>query len=109
MPGRLDGKVALVTGGSSGIGRASSLAFAKAGARVVVSDVDVDGGAETVQMLQSDGGEAMFVRADVSKAADVQALIDRTVSEYGKLDCAFNNAGITVTTRTSLIELPEEE
>jgi len=109
MPGRLDGQVALVTGGSSGIGRAASLAFAKAGARVVVSDVDVDGGAETVQMVQSGGGEALFVRADVSRMVDVRALIDRTVDEYGKLDCAFNNAGITVTTRTSLIELSEED
>jgi NAD(P)-dependent dehydrogenase (short-subunit alcohol dehydrogenase family) len=94
MAGELEGKVALVTGASAGIGRESALAFASAGARVVVSDVVVDGGEETVAGIEAAGGEAMFVRADVSQTAEVEALVDRTVETYGRLDCAHNNAGI---------------
>jgi len=90
----LDGKVALVTGAASGIGRESALAFARAGAKVVVSDITVDAGEETVAMIKKAGGEAVFVKADVSKQADVQALIDKAVATYGRLDCAHNNAGI---------------
>jgi NAD(P)-dependent dehydrogenase (short-subunit alcohol dehydrogenase family) len=92
--GALDGKVALVTGAASGIGRQSALAFAKAGAKVVVSDVTVDAGEETVSMIKKAGGDAFFVKADVSKAADVNALVAAAVGKYGKLDCAHNNAGI---------------
>jgi NAD(P)-dependent dehydrogenase (short-subunit alcohol dehydrogenase family) len=88
----LQGKVAVVTGGSSGIGRATSIVFAREGAKVIVSDVDVDGGAETVNMVTAHGGEGLFVRCDVSKADEVQALIDQTVATYGRLDCGFNNA-----------------
>ena len=91
---RLGGKVALVTGGSSGIGRVSALAFASEGAKVTITDVNVEGGEETVGMIKETGGEAMFVKADVSKAADVEALIERVVERYGRLDCAFNNAGV---------------
>ena len=94
MPGRLDNKIALVTGAGSGIGRATALVFAREGARVVVSDIVVEGGQETVQQIEAAGGEAIFVKADVSKAADVEALITQTVETYGRLDCAFNNAGI---------------
>ena len=94
MAGELEGKVALVTGASAGIGRESALAFASAGARVVVSDVVVDGGEETVAGIQAAGGEATFVRADVSQTAEVEALVGRTVETYGRLDCAHNNAGI---------------
>lgn len=94
MTGRLEGKVALVTGAGSGIGRASALAFAREGAKVVVADVDIEGGESTVRMITETDGEAILVKADVSKAQDVQALIDKAVETYGRLDCAFNNAGI---------------
>jgi NAD(P)-dependent dehydrogenase (short-subunit alcohol dehydrogenase family) len=87
------GGVALVTGGGSGIGRASALAFARAGARVVVADVSADRGEETVGLIKSAGGEASFIFTDVSKAGEVQSLIRRTVETYGRLDCAHNNAG----------------
>jgi NAD(P)-dependent dehydrogenase (short-subunit alcohol dehydrogenase family) len=94
MAGRVMDKIAVVTGGGSGIGRATALAFAREGAKVVVSDVVVSGGEETVQMIKAAGGQAVFVKADVSKAAEVEALIKQTVATYGRLDCAFNNAGI---------------
>lgn len=90
----LAGKVALVTGAGSGIGRAAALAFAQAGARVVVADVDVAGGQETVHVLSDGGHEAIFVRTDVSRANEVAALIDQAVATFGRLDCAHNNAGI---------------
>jgi NAD(P)-dependent dehydrogenase (short-subunit alcohol dehydrogenase family) len=88
------GKVALVTGGASGIGRATALAFADRGAQIVVSDVNVEGGEETVAIIKKEAGEALFVYADVARAADVEALIDRTVEFYGRLDFAVNNAGV---------------
>jgi NAD(P)-dependent dehydrogenase (short-subunit alcohol dehydrogenase family) len=94
MAGRLSGKVALVTGASSGIGRAAALAFAREDAKVVVADVSVEGGEETVALIKKTGSEALFVRADVARAAEVEALIARAVQMYGRLDCAFNNAGI---------------
>jgi NAD(P)-dependent dehydrogenase (short-subunit alcohol dehydrogenase family) len=87
-------KVALVTGGSSGIGRAAALAFAREGAKVVVADVQVAGGQETVRLIGDAGGEAVFVRTDVASPVEVQALVDQAVQRYGRLDCAFNNAGI---------------
>jgi len=95
MPGTLEGKVALVTGGSSGIGRATCLAFAREGARVVVADVNVEGGEQTVSMVKEAGGEAIYVQADVSRAADVEAMVNRAVQAYGRLDCAHNNAGVS--------------
>ncbi len=94
MAGSLDSKTALVTGGGSGIGRAASLAYAKDGARVVVADVNVEGGEETVQMIKEAGGEAILVHADVSNPEDTQAMVDQAVAAFGSLDCAFNNAGI---------------
>ena len=90
----LKGRVVLVTGGSSGMGRASALAFARIGAKVAVSDVDVEGGNETVEMIKEARGEATFVEADVSKSAEVEALINQVTQVYGRLDCAHNNAGI---------------
>jgi NAD(P)-dependent dehydrogenase (short-subunit alcohol dehydrogenase family) len=92
--GSLAGRVALVTGGGSGIGRASSLAFARAGARVVVSDVSPEGGLETVRMILEGGGEAVFLAADVGDGVQVAALIAATVARFGRLDCAHNNGGI---------------
>jgi len=94
MAGRVDGKVALVTGGGSGIGRATALVFAREGAKVVVADIVVAGGEETVRLIKAAGGEAVFIKADVSKAAEVEALVKKTVETHGRLDCAFNNAGI---------------
>ena len=88
------GKVALVTGSASGIGRATAVAFAREGADTVVSDVDVEGGDETVRMIKNSGGEATFIKADVSLSAEVEALVQKTVETYGRLDCAFNNAGL---------------
>lgn len=95
MAGRVEGKVALVTGGSSGIGRATALVFAREGAKLVVADMDEDGGQQTVHGITEQGGEAVFVRADVTAAAEVEALISQAVSTYGRLDCAYNNAGVT--------------
>lgn len=100
-------RVALVTGGSSGIGRATCLAFAKEGAKVVVSDVVSSGGEETAAAILQAGGDAIFVKADVSKAAEVEALIKRTLEVYHQLDCAFNNAGIEGAT-ASTIDCTEE-
>jgi NAD(P)-dependent dehydrogenase (short-subunit alcohol dehydrogenase family) len=91
---RFEGKVALVTGGGSGIGRATSLAFANEGAKVVIDDINVEGGEETLRLIKSTGGEAIFVKADVSKGAEVEAMVEKTIDTYGRLDCAFNNAGI---------------
>src|SRR3972149_189056 len=103
----LSGKVALVTGAGSGIGRASARTFARAGAKVVVSDVRVEGGEETVRLIEEAGGEAVFVRADVAKAAEVEAMVDKTVAVWGRLDCAHNNAGIAEA-RVPIADMPEE-
>lgn len=92
--GLVTGKIALVTGGGAGIGRATAKTFAAEGAKVVVSDVSLEGGAETVKMIEQAGGTALFVAADVTKKADVSDLIAKTVAAYGRLDCAVNNAGI---------------
>jgi NAD(P)-dependent dehydrogenase (short-subunit alcohol dehydrogenase family) len=90
----LENKVALVTGGGTGIGRASALAYANAGAKVVVSGRREKEALETVALIQKAGGQGLFVRADVSNEADVERLVAKTLSTYGRLDIAFNNAGI---------------
>ncbi len=94
MTGKLDGRVALVTGAASGIGRSTALAFGGDGARVVVADVLADEGRETVDLIERAGGEAIYVPADVSRTADVELLVRTAVATFGRLDCAHNNAGI---------------
>jgi NAD(P)-dependent dehydrogenase (short-subunit alcohol dehydrogenase family) len=89
-----DGKVVMVTGAAGGIGRAAALAFGRAGACVVVADTSVDGGHATAAMIVEAGGKALFVQANVARAHDVEALVDKTVAYYGRLDCAFNNASL---------------
>jgi NAD(P)-dependent dehydrogenase (short-subunit alcohol dehydrogenase family) len=99
------GKVALVTGGSRGIGRAAALLFAQGGAKVVIGDVD-PAGSETVDTIKRDGGEAVFVKTDVSDEGDVKNLIATAVKTYGGLHCAFNNAGVLPPT-VALVEMDE--
>jgi NAD(P)-dependent dehydrogenase (short-subunit alcohol dehydrogenase family) len=108
MAGLFEGKVALVTGAGSGIGRASALAFSREGARVVVADVDAAGGEETAALIKRAGGEALFVQSDVSRDAAVAALIERAVSAFGRLDYAHNNAGI-LGARAMTADCTEEE
>jgi NAD(P)-dependent dehydrogenase (short-subunit alcohol dehydrogenase family) len=94
MEREFEGKVVLVTGGAYGIGRAATLAFSRRGAKVVVADIDVKNGEETVRRIKESGNEVIFVKTDVSQEGDVEALVKKTVETYGRLDCAFNNAGI---------------
>ncbi|MCP5395306.1 MAG: SDR family oxidoreductase [Sphingomonadaceae bacterium] len=91
-----DGKVALVTGAGGGIGRAAALVFASSGAAVMVSDVKDDGGAETVALIEAAGGKAAYFHCDVSDGAQVKAMVAATVEQFGRLDFAFNNAGINI-------------
>lgn len=93
MTRQFAGKVALITGGGSGIGRATALAFVREGAKVVVADVAMSG-EETVRMIKAAGGDANFVKADVSKADEVEAMVAKSVDTFGRLDYAHNNAGI---------------
>ena len=94
MAGMLEGKVALVTGGGGGIGRATALAFAREGARVAVSDFAADTARDTVALIKDGGGQAITLTGDVTRADEVKTMIDDTVAAYGRVDCAFNNAGI---------------
>jgi len=90
----LSGKSAIITGGGSGIGRAAATVFAREGARLIIADVAEEGGRRVVELIRDKGGEAQFQKCDVAKAAEVAALIASAVKAYGRLDCAFNNAGI---------------
>jgi NAD(P)-dependent dehydrogenase (short-subunit alcohol dehydrogenase family) len=94
MAGILDRKVALVTGGASGIGRATSVAMAREGARVAVADRTEESAAGTVAMINATGGQAIAIGGDVSAETDVAAMVARTVAAFGRIDCAFNNAGV---------------
>ena len=84
MAGRVEGKVALVTGGASGIGRATALTFAREGAKLILADMNEDGGQQTVHMITENGGEATFVQVDVTSASAVEALISKAVETYGR-------------------------
>ena len=108
MSDHFDSKVVLVTGGNSGIGQATALAFAKEGARVVIAARRVAEGKETVAMIKETGGEAQFVQTDVTKTTEVEALIAACVTDYGGLDYAVNNAGIEGTPFTLTAEYEEE-
>jgi NAD(P)-dependent dehydrogenase (short-subunit alcohol dehydrogenase family) len=90
----MSGKVALVTGGGYGMGRAAARRFASCGARVAVADIDVSRGLETVELISKNGGSALFIEADVSVSAAVTDMIAQVIAEYGRLDYAHNNAGI---------------
>jgi NAD(P)-dependent dehydrogenase (short-subunit alcohol dehydrogenase family) len=94
MGGILEGKVAVVTGAGMGLGQAAALAFAREGAKVAAADIDAKNGTKTVDMIKKAGGEAVFIKTDVSKEADVEAMVAKTVSTFGGLDCAHNNVGI---------------
>lgn len=94
MPGCVEGKVALVTGGGSGIGRATSLVFAREGATVMIADYNPEGAERTVKMIKDAGGKAACLNIDVSVAKQVETMVAKTVETYGRIDCAFNNAGI---------------
>jgi NAD(P)-dependent dehydrogenase (short-subunit alcohol dehydrogenase family) len=108
MAGQLDGKVVLVTGAGSGIGRATALACAREGARIVAADIVEDGGHETVNMIKGNGGEVTFARTDVTRAADVEALMSAAINAYGRIDCAHNNAGIEGMLATTA-DYPEDD
>jgi NAD(P)-dependent dehydrogenase (short-subunit alcohol dehydrogenase family) len=92
--GSFGGKVALVTGAARGLGRMTALAFAREGAKVMVTDIDEAGGLETLRLIEEAGGTGLFLRSDVGVEADVEAMVNKTVEAYGRLDCAVNNAGV---------------
>lgn len=108
MAEKFHGRVALVTGGTSGIGRAAALGFAREGARVVVSARRAEEGEETVRLIRRAGGDGMFFRADMSLRADIAALVERTIATFGRLDFAFNNAGIEGTGFVKTADYAEE-
>jgi NAD(P)-dependent dehydrogenase (short-subunit alcohol dehydrogenase family) len=91
---QMEGKVALITGGSSGIGKATALAFVRHGARVVIADISDEAGEGVVREIKQQGGEALYVRTDVSNSSQVEAMVRKTMDQFGRLDYAFNNAGI---------------
>jgi NAD(P)-dependent dehydrogenase (short-subunit alcohol dehydrogenase family) len=105
---RFEGKVALVTGGATGIGRETALRYAREGARVTVADINESEAAKTVRLIEADGGRAIFVRTDVTSAAEIEAMVATTVSTFGRLDAAFNNAG-TPGGFTNVVDCTEEE
>ncbi len=109
MIGRVENKIALVTGGGSGLGRATVQALAREGAKVLVADLNLESAHETVTMVAETGGEASAFAMDVTVAAQVEAMVQMTVERYGRLDCAFNNAGIPGKVGTSVIDYEEED
>ena len=107
--GSFTGKVAFVTGAASGIGREAALAFAREGAKVVVADISEQGNQETVHLIEDQGGQAIAVRCDVTRSGDVKAALDKTIEVFGRLDFAFNNAGIEPRNPAPTAEYEEEE
>src|SRR5437899_7916189 len=107
--GKFTGKVAFVTGAASGVGRAAALAFAREGASVVAADVSEQGNQETARLIEERGGRALAVRCDVTRAEDVKAALAMTVEAFGRLDFAFNNAGIEPRKPAPTAEYEEEE
>ena len=109
MAGSLAGKVALITGGASGIGRAAALVFAREGATLIVADMNEEGAQQTAHMITETGGEALALQVDVTRAAAVEAMISQAVDAYGRLDCAYNNAGILGAPFMRVTEYTEDE
>ena len=107
MAGKLEGKIALVTGGNTGLGQVAALTLAREGAKVVIAARRAPEGHETVQRIQAAGGQALFVQTDVSQAAQVEALVQQTVATFGRLDCALNNAG-TEGVQAPVVDATEE-
>jgi NAD(P)-dependent dehydrogenase (short-subunit alcohol dehydrogenase family) len=107
--GQFTGKVAFVTGAASGIGRAAAIAFAREGASVVVADVSEQGNRETARMIEEQGGRALAVRCDVTRAQDLKAALDKTIEAFGRLDIAFNNAGVEPKKLVPTAAVEEEE
>ncbi len=101
---RLQGKVSIITGAGGGMGRVAAQLFAKEGSKVVVAEFSEAAGAETVALVRAAGGEATFVKVDVSKEADAKAMVDHAVATYGRLDCLYNNAGIMPEADHSVID-----
>src|SRR5450755_4222397 len=108
MTAELQNKVALVTGGTSGIGRETAILFAKAGAKVVVAGRREKEGGETIELIRAAGGDGLFVKTDVSRASDVETLVQKAVETFGRLDVAFNNAGVEGVW-APIIKQPEED
>ena len=108
MSADLKNKVAIVTGGTSGIGRDTAVLFAEAGAKVVVAGRREAEGRETIDLIRAAGGEGLFLKTDVSKAAEVRSMVEKTVEKFGRLDVAFNNAGIEGTWKP-IVELSEDD
>ena len=100
----LQGKCTLITGAGTGIGRGAALCFARHGAKVAVADIVAETGEETVRLIKADGGDALFIKCNVAVAAEVKAMVERVVAVFGRLDCAFNNAGV----ETALLKLADD-
>ena len=105
---RLSDKVSIITGGGSGMGRTAALMFAAEGAKVVVADFSESGGTETVRLVRASGGDATFVRTDISSESDAQAMVQHAVATYGRVDTLYNNAGIMPEEDHSVIDTPVE-